>query len=161
MLFKGAIRLFRLFGIDVYLHWSWALLVLYEMQARRDNYQSQIWNFVELLTVFGIVLIHEFGHALACRSAGGIAQRILLWPFGGIAFVQPPPRPGAQLWTSVAGPLVNVALIPVTYVIAHVATTIPGLSQDARSFLGMLPVINWILLIFNLLPIYPLDGGQI
>src|SRR6267142_1912805 len=157
MIFKGAIRLFRLLGIDVYLHWSWLLLLLYELQARRDNYQSQIWNVLELVTVFGIVLIHEFGHATACRSVGGVAKQILLWPFGGIAFVQPPMRPGAQLWTSVAGPLVNVVLIPVMYAIAHVAKTIPGLSPDALSFFRMLPVINWVLLIFNLMPIYPLD----
>src|SRR5678809_1029027 len=121
MIFKGAIRLFRLFGINVYLHWSWVLIVIYEMVNRRDHYYSQFWNLLELLTVFGIVLIHEFGHATACLSAGGKAERILLWPFGGIAFVQPPMRPGPQLWTSVGGPLVNVVLIPITYLIAHFA----------------------------------------
>jgi Zn-dependent protease len=161
MIFKGALRLFRLFGIDVYLHWSWVLLLLYELQARRDHYQSQAWNVLELVTVFVIVLIHEFGHATACLSTGGIANRILLWPFGGIAFVQPPMRPGAQLWTTVAGPLVNVVLIPVTYAIRHFARTTSGLSPDASLFFEELPYINWLLLIFNLIPIYPLDGGQI
>jgi Zn-dependent protease len=161
MLIRGAIRLFRLWGIDVFLHWSWLLLVLYELQSRRGTYQSQIWNLVELIAVFAIVLVHEFGHATACRSVGGIAKQILLWPFGGIAFVQPPMRPGAYLWTAVAGPLVNVVLIPVTYGLAFAAHSIGQVPADVVIFFDELIKINWILLIFNLLPIYPLDGGQI
>ena len=58
------------------------------------------------------MLLHEFGHALACRQTGGHADTIVLGPLGGIAFVQPPPRPGAYLWSLAAGPLVNVILFP-------------------------------------------------
>ena len=56
---------------------------------------------------------HEFGHALACRQVGGSANQIILWPLGGVAYVNPPQRPGATLWSIAAGPLVNVALLPV------------------------------------------------
>jgi Zn-dependent protease len=109
------------------------------------------------------VLLHEFGHALACRQVGGNANRIVLWPLGGVAYVDPPPRPGSTLWSIAAGPLVNVALIPILAVIisacrsAGVATTAP----DLFHLIGWVALINKWLLIFNILPIYPLDGGQI
>jgi hypothetical protein len=62
---------------------------------------------------FLIVTLHEFGHALACRQVGGQANQIVLWPLGGVAYVDPPPRPGATLWSIAAGPLVNVVLLPI------------------------------------------------
>src|SRR5690348_4152997 len=107
---QGAIRLFRVAGITVYLHWSWFFMALYVFSARRGMYSSEAWNIGEYLLLFGTVLLHEFGHALACRQVGGHANRITLWPLGGVAFVSPPQRPGATLWTIAAGPLVNVVL---------------------------------------------------
>lgn len=77
------------------------------------------WNIAEYLALFGIVLLHEFGHALACRQVGGKAERVVLWPLGGIALVQPPPRPGALLWSIAAGPLVNLVLVPLTWCLSH------------------------------------------
>ena len=112
---SGSFRLFRVAGIDVFMHWTWLLMGFYEVQIRVNQYQSRAWMIAEYLTLFGIVLLHEFGHALACRSVGGIAEQIILWPLGGVAFVNPPPRPGATLWSIAAGPLVNVFLLPVTW----------------------------------------------
>ena len=88
----GSIPLFRIVGIQVYLHWTWLLIAYFEIVNRVNRYQSMIWNVIEYLALFGIVLMHEFGHALACRQVGGQANRIMLWPLGGVAFVQPPPR---------------------------------------------------------------------
>jgi Zn-dependent protease len=154
----GSIHLFQLWGINVFLHWSWLLVAVFMVQLRVPNYTSMIWPVLEYLTLFLIVLMHEFGHALACRSVGGTAERIVLWPLGGVAFVSPPPRAGPLLWSIVAGPLVNVLLVPVT-VGLHLATrTVPG---DVQQFFYMMALINAVLLVFNLLPIYPLDGGQI
>jgi Zn-dependent protease len=158
--FKGAVRLFRFRGIDVFLHWTWLILAWYEVQYRHTEYSSKIWNLIELLTVFAIVLLHEFGHALATRSVGGLANKILLWPFGGIAFVQPPPRPGATLWAIAAGPLVNVALIPVTIGLYLISRRM-NLAPDAMEYVKAVFGINAILLVFNIMPFYPLDGGQI
>jgi len=159
----GSIHLFRFAGIDVFLHWSWFLVALFEIQGRHRNYSSLVWNVAEYLAVFLIVLMHEFGHSLACRQVGGAANTIVLWPLGGVAFVSPPQRPGATLWSIAAGPLVNVALLPLLYA----ATTVARVSgwavaaPDAWTFVRTLFVINFVLLAFNLLPIYPLDGGQI
>jgi Zn-dependent protease len=159
----GALPLFRVAGIQVYLHWSWLLVAYYEIGTRVNRYDWMGWNVVEYLTLFGIVLLHEFGHALACRQVGGQADRIMLWPLGGVAFVQPPPRPGALLWSIAAGPLVNLVLVPVTVgaaVVAHLAG-IGASFPDLEHLLTSVAVINAGLLIFNMLPIYPLDGGQI
>src|SRR5882672_8375185 len=112
---QGSIHLFRAAGVDVYLHYWWFLMAIYEINARRGEYSSITFNALEYLAVFVIVLMHEFGHSLACRSVGGRADKIVLWPLGGVAYVDPPPRPGATLWSIAAGPLVNVALLPVFY----------------------------------------------
>jgi len=160
---KGSIRLFRFSGIQVFLHWSWFLIALVEVNMRSSEYSSYFWNALEYLTLFAIVLMHEFGHALACRQVGGKADQIVLWPLGGVAYVAPPPRPGATLWSIAAGPLVNVALAPVLTTVFLVAghTSLPESFQDAYLFLRAVCFINFALLFFNLLPIYPLDGGQI
>jgi len=157
---QGALRIFRLFKVDVYLHWSWALVAFIELSTRKNTYRSQLWNIAEYVTLFAIVLMHEFGHALACRSVGGKAERIVLWPLGGVAFVSPPARPGAVLWSIAAGPLVNLCLAVPLILLAVFANTL-GVSPDVSRYFDSIAIINAGLFIFNMLPIYPLDGGQI
>ena len=157
----GTIKLFKFSGIQVYLHFSWFLVAAYELTQRTGIYSSQIWAGYEYLALFGIVLLHEFGHALACRQTGGTADQIVLWPLGGIAFVNPPRRPGAMLWSIAAGPLVNVVLVPVLTFALWLAAQRASESPDLYLLTGWVWKINISLLIFNMLPVYPLDGGQI
>jgi Zn-dependent protease len=160
---QGSIHLFRFSGIDVFLHWSWFLVALLEIQRRSTGYSSITWNILEYLALFVIVMLHEFGHALACRQVGGRANRIVLWPLGGVAYVDPPPRPGATLWSIAAGPLVNIALLPILVPLYYwlgsfaAASTVPDLARLVHAILW----IDIWLFVFNILPIYPLDGGQI
>jgi Zn-dependent protease len=174
LLFRsGSLWLFRLIGIDVYVHWSWLLVAIFQVQyqarvAGESNswllpqYESGKWHALQYLALFGIVLLHEFGHALACRRLGGLADTIVLWPLGGVAFVRPPQRAAALLWTAVAGPLVNVILVPLLGALllldAHFDWS--ALSPDLSLFLRAIFALNlWLFL--NLIPVYPLDGGQI
>jgi Zn-dependent protease len=159
---QGTIHLFRFSGIDVFLHWSWFFVAVFEISGRNRQYSSFIWNVVEYLALFLIVMLHEFGHSLACRQVGGTANRIVLWPLGGVAFVDPPPRPGATLWSIAAGPLVNVALAPLLYGLGFLGKTMGWwlAFPNAHALLRAVYGIDLILLAFNLLPIYPLDGGQ-
>ncbi len=160
---QGSIKLFRFAGIQVYLHWAWFFIFLYGIQMRRGAYSSITWNALEYIALFAIVLLHEFGHALACRQVGGRAEQIILWPLGGVAFVAPPQRPGAVLWSIAAGPLVNVALAPI-FTMLYIAASQFGwadFSPDLYYFIRSIWLMNFGLLVFNLLPIYPLDGGQI
>jgi Zn-dependent protease len=161
---QGSIHLFRFSGIDVFLHWSWFVVAVFEIQDRARSYSSITWNILEYLALFLIVLLHEFGHALACRQVGGRANRIVLWPLGGVAYVDPPPRPGATLWSIAAGPLVNVALLPILAGLYFGLTPFSGGSTTGHDIYRLVSAVFWInvgLLIFNILPIYPLDGGQI
>ena len=158
---RGSFHLFRFAGVDVFLHWSWFLVAAYEINYRAKDYSSLSWTILEYLALFLIVLVHEFGHALACKQVGGTANRIMLWPLGGVAYVMPPQRPGAVLWTISAGPLVNVALLLLLPALTTMAGMGGPLSADARTFLSAVAAMNQLLLIFNILPIYPLDGGQI
>lgn len=201
---NGSFHIMRLFGISVWLHWSWLVLAAYEVWST-SRYSARLWNFLEFAAIFAIVLVHEFGHALAARSVGGRAEQIVLWPLGGIAFVQVPPRPGANLWTTAAGPLVNVALVPIIAWVALglglplatgglsaqailaapltllqanlafisgaeslISPAIDALFDHLRSqtgdlhrFLFWMSLLNLLLLVFNLIPAYPLDGGRI
>lgn len=160
---KGSIRLFAFSGIDVFLHWSWFLVAAFEIQNRKGRYSSLTWNVVEYLALFLIVLLHEFGHALACRQVGGTAGQIVLWPLGGVAYVNPPSRPGATLWSIAAGPLVNLALLPLLYVAVMLSRSL-GWAQTMPDLFHLLRTVFYldlVLLVFNMLPIYPLDGGQI
>src|SRR5207247_11342879 len=112
--------------------------------------------------VCSIVLLHEYGHALACRQVGGIANRIVLWPLGGVAYVDPPPRPGAMLWSIAAGPLVNVVLFFVLTLTGMLGRSHGWFAAVSNIHTLVLAIwyINLSLLIFTLLPIYPLDGGH-
>lgn len=166
----GSIRLFRFAGIDVYLHWSWFFFALLRFQSTRPDdpydfvhYESQVWYAVEYLALFGFVLLHEFGHVLACRSVGGVANRIVLWPLGGVALVDPPARPSALLWTIAGGPLVNALLTAPTIGLwlAFRAAGVQETAPDLLRFAFALACINAYLLLFNILPVYPLDGGRI
>ena len=160
---QGSILLFRFRGIDVFLHWSWFVVAAIEISSRGRRYPSIGWNIAEYLALFLVVTLHEFGHAFACRQTGGNANKIVLWPLGGVAYLEPPPRPAATLWSIAAGPLVNLVLLCAAYGLTiwawhhgwrHAA-------PNAYKLLWALYIMNFGLLIFNLLPIYPLDGGQI
>lgn len=130
-----------------------------------------------LAFLFGIILAHEFGHCLACRRAGGEADEILMWPLGGLAFCRPPHSWGAHLLTAVGGPLVNLLILLLLVPTIGFATglwwgvAIPNpfhpfgglidLPSRLLMALYMVNALSLILLLFNLLPIFPLDGGRI
>ena len=148
---QGSIHLFQAAGVDVFLHWSWFLVAAFEISSRSKSYSSVLWNVAECLTLFLIVLLHEYGHALACRQVGGTANRIILWPLGGVAYVQPPPHPGATLWSIAAGPLVNLVLLPVFLVLWYISRS-SGWAAAMPNIHNWIPaglLITMILLIFK------------
>lgn len=159
----AALPLFRVAGIRVYLHFTWFIVAAFEITGFARMYHAPFWGVMEYLSLFLIVLLHEFGHAFACRQTGGRADRIVLWPLGGVAFVAPAPRPGAYLWSIAAGPLVNVLLfVPLTLLLTVAARLHWNIAHhDLYHFVFALWTMNTGLLVFNLLPVYPLDGGQI
>jgi len=136
-----------------------------------------LWHTLVVLgTLLLIVLTHEFGHVIACRRCGGEADEILLWPLGGLAMCDPPRNWRAELWTSLGGPLVNVAIWIVCAIVLGLtvgwkASVLFPNPLSPAAFAGMpgrvletvfiVHWINWVLLLLNMLPIFPLDGGQV
>ena len=179
----------RLFAIDIRVHIAFviAAVVLVWMELPKPDDPAPV-SFataaVEALgtyaMLFLIVLLHEFGHCFGARHSGGEADEILLWPLGGLAFTSPPHTALAHMITTVAGPLVNVALcmictvvlvawtgnfwsvpwnplhptIPVDRALLFTATTT---QIWVMRFFGL----SYFLLLINLLPIFPFDGGRV
>lgn len=136
----------RWFGIPIYLHWSWSLLGIILL----------IFNptFVPLwLCLFGIIILHEFGHIFAGRLFGINADNITLLPIGGAAYMKIPPRGRAEFVIAIAGPAVNALL----------AFPLYGLWRmfPEGSLSGQLFAINIVIMVFNLLPAFPMDGGRV
>ncbi|MFM7261497.1 MAG: site-2 protease family protein [bacterium] len=173
----------RVVGITVRLHLFFIVFIVAALsRAASDGGQSPLNLLPALIglgALFTIVLLHEFGHAIACRAKGGTADEILLWPLGGLASCSPPDRPSAHFWTAVGGPLVNVAFIAVLTPWIGITTgewwgrAIPspfGLAKlvqgaEVGDWLQLTVLLTnyvaWTLLLFNLLPMFPLDGGRI
>ncbi len=130
--------------------------------------------------LFIIVLLHEFGHCLACRKVGGSADEILMWPLGGLAYCRPPDHWKAHLVTVLGGPMVNVVLclvagsmlgmitgqwwevaVPNPFKLTSAVIEADGVSPWLLMTLFWINALSFVLLLFNLLPIFPLDGGRI
>jgi Zn-dependent protease len=173
-LFYGSIPLFTAFGIRVRAH---AMFVLYAACVLLFGYGTGFaWqDKVQSLTIlFGIVLLHEFGHCFAARWVGGDAEDILMHPLGGLAFASPPRRPWPTFLTVAAGPMVNVIIcVGAGAVLWLTSGWLPSNPFTPtrpihfyRNWFDLWHYTYWIyqcsytLLVFNLLPIWPLDGGQ-
>ncbi|MCL2640283.1 MAG: M50 family metallopeptidase [Phycisphaerales bacterium] len=161
--FQQGIPLGRWFGITVVIHWTFLIFAAWRLMGSEGPVMG---HAIFMVLLFGVVLLHEFGHALSCKLVGGDAHHIVLWPLGGIAFVQPPMNPWAWLITTACGPLVNAILWPIFWVALHFLPLLePHLSPMTYAILDFICVemiwINSMLLLFNLIPGYPMDGGRI
>ena len=166
-------RVGKLAGIDVHIHATfWLLLVWVALVQYRagGSAADAIPEVVFVLAVFGIVVLHELGHALTARRFGIATRDITLLPIGGVARLERMPRePRQELLIAIAGPAVNVALAAVLYVGLALTGGVPSMadaaSLDAAFLSRALPArligINLWLAGFNLIPAFPMDGGRV
>ena len=174
-----AVQLGRVLGITVRVHLLFLLFIA--IGLLRPLFGSGglgIGPTVLLLSsLFGVVLVHEFGHCLACRWSGGSANEILMWPLGGLAFCRPRESWKAHLVTAAGGPMVNVVLLAVLVptiglwtgrwwgvaIPNPISLTLPAAVASPWPLMALylLNVVSLVLLLFNLLPVFPLDGGRI
>lgn len=171
---KWSVVIGRFWGTEIRLHVSLLLLIPYVLFTFDiQGLRSSAFLFLLLAAVFACVAFHEMGHTLAARLAGIEVKSIVLWPLGGFANLSRRPDSVIQdIIISAAGPLTNL-LIAALLAIATLAAAIlqrldllpkPAgliLGQNVFPFLAGLSVANLSLAVFNLIPIYPLDGGQI
>ena len=156
---KRALRLGRFAGIDVYLHWTFALLIAWVgwLSWQRSGTLGGAFDGVAL--VLGLVLcvtLHEYGHALTARRFGIGTRRITLLPIGGVALLDGmPERPRTEIAIALAGPAVNVAIVALTY--AWLRLGLP----DGGGIAQVILQANALLAVFNLIPAFPMDGGRV
>lgn len=130
-------------GVPVVIHWSWWLLLLFFGSA--DHQQLII-----LPCLFFMLILHELGHCIAARRLGGEVGVIMLFPFGGVASVRMPATPLKEFIVALAGPFVNVLLVPLFM-----------LMEGWHKVTDTLMLYNYLLLFFNLIPAFPMDGGRV
>lgn len=162
-MFRNAWNLGTISGIKVRLHWTFVLLpiwIYFSSMIGGQGTFAAVTSVVFVLAIFGCVLLHELGHALAARQFGIGTRDILLLPIGGVASLERMPRnPFQELWIAVAGPLVNV-VIAVALFIGLNFSVIP-ISSFVAGFLLQLAIVNLALVVFNMIPAFPMDGGRV
>lgn len=150
-------KLGRILDIEVSLHWSLFLLIGWMGLTAPAGGAFGAVAFIS--AIFGCVLLHELGHSLAARQFGIDTSSIVLLPIGGIATLERMPRkPSQELWIAVAGPLVNVVIaIAIVLSMGFIRAVAPSLVGPFNDLL----IANIFLVVFNLLPAFPMDGGRI
>jgi len=157
----------KIFGIRFRIHVTFLLLVLFVFVSVADQhgFQRGLWAALFICAVFACVLIHEIGHSLIGRQFGKEAKNITLLPIGGVATMEEmPEKPAQEIAMSLVGPLINLAIAGILYVLVGRWTgiSVPTIQPDSlRSFLAGLIGINIMLAIFNLIPAFPMDGGRV
>lgn len=166
---KSSIKLFKVFGIEIRLDYSWfiifALLVYYfgfsYFPAFLPGLNKGFLAIITIVTVllfFFSILFHEVSHSLVAKKNGIQVGRISLFIFGGMSEIEKEPdKPITELLMSIAGPISSFVLSGIFAIIWFLTKQIPAIHISA----GYLTLINLILGIFNLLPGYPLDGGRV
>ena len=159
-------RIARIAGIDVRIHFTFVLLLVFFgwMYARQGGMAAVVQGLAFILILFLCVLLHEFGHALAAARYGIKTPDITLLPIGGLARLQRmPDRPLEELVVAIAGPLVNVVIaagIGLGLGARAILTEVP-LGNPQVPMLNQVMWVNVVLVLFNMIPAFPMDGGRV
>jgi Zn-dependent protease len=165
---RGSWPMGHIAGIRVQMHWTFLILiawVILEYALQGANSVEVALGVALVLLVFGCVVLHELGHALTARRFGIRTRDITLLPIGGVARLERmPDDPRQELLVAVAGPAVNVVIAGALWVLLRGTGSLPALADATRiggSLLGTLMYVNILLVGFNLLPAFPMDGGRV
>jgi len=169
---KWSFKLLTVSGIGVYIHVTFLILVaaIFSEYFERGGMSLALPGTALVISVFVCVLLHEFGHALTARRFGVRTRDIVLLPIGGVARLERIPRePIQEFLITVAGPSVNLVIAAVLFLTLKALGLAITLDVDAvtappfgtEAFLRQLLGINIALVVFNLIPAFPMDGGRI
>ncbi|HHP7236004.1 MAG TPA: site-2 protease family protein, partial [Desulfobacterales bacterium] len=165
---KWSFKIGRFAGIDVYMHFTFLLLVswvalIYWRQGQSLAAVSAGVFFI--LVVFLCVILHEFGHALTARRYGIKTRDIILLPIGGLARLEKmPTQPLQELWVALAGPAVNVVIAIGLFVWLKLTASLEPLQAMTLTtgpFFERIMAVNIFLVVFNMIPAFPMDGGRV
>lgn len=165
---KWSWRAGSLFGIPLYIHWTFVILLgwiaLAHVKANASPLQFII-GVVSIAVIFGVVVLHELGHALMARRFGIQTKDITLLPIGGLARLERmPEKPGQEFLVAIAGPAVNVVLAVISGILlavfyGHLPEAV-GIGFETAP-LEQFFFVNVYLVLFNMLPSFPMDGGRV
>ena len=164
---KWSFQLARIAGIDVRVHVTFFLLLAWFgfIYYSDGGWTAMVSGLFFIVLLFGCVVLHEFGHALAAKAYGIRTPDITLLPIGGVARLERfPDKPWQELVVALAGPAVNVVIVLGLYIVLGSFFNILDLADIAGgrgNLLVKLLAINVILVVFNLLPAFPMDGGRV
>ena len=165
---KWKIALGKFAGIQVYIHLTFFLLLIWVAAShlsRGAGLDGAISGVLFIMAIFLCVVLHEYGHALAARHFGIETKDIILLPIGGLARLERMPRePMQEVQVALAGPAVNLVIAGLLYLFLLMTDSlIPVASLNVASgpFLERLMFVNIFLLVFNLIPAFPMDGGRV
>ena len=165
---RWSYKIGKLAGIDVFIHVTFFLLLAWI--AFSYYFQSQSVSFAVsgvmfLIVIFACVVLHELGHALMAKKYGIDTRDIILLPIGGVARLEKmPDKPKQELWVALAGPAVNVVIVKVLAVYLLLTggfTPMEQLAAGSASFLERIMAANLFLILFNMIPAFPMDGGRV
>ena len=155
-------------GIDVFVHATFLLLIGwigYSHWLQYGTFAKVIEGILFILALFLCVVLHEYGHALTARKYGIKTRDITLYPIGGVARLERlPDKPIEELWVALMGPAVNVVIAALLFAYLYLTrglVPITDLTVASGSFLARLMTVNVSLVLFNLLPAFPMDGGRV
>ena len=155
-------------GIGVYIHATFLLIiawVIFVYWRQGHDLAATVSGIIFVLAIFGCVVLHEFGHALTAKKYGIKTRDITLLPIGGVARLERmPDKPIQELWVAIAGPFVNIVIAVILYFWIQASgglQPIEDLSVSGGSFAERLMVVNIFLVIFNMIPAFPMDGGRV
>lgn len=165
---KWSFKLGRFLGIDVYIHLTFLLLLAFigaTHWAAGQTLTAAFSGVLFFVLLFVCVLLHEYGHALMARRFGIGTRDITLLPFGGVAHLEKmPSKPSQELWVALAGPAVNVAIAIVLAAWLTLSGTwepISALGPTEGNMIERMLAVNVGLVMFNMLPAFPMDGGRV
>jgi Zn-dependent protease/CBS domain-containing protein len=165
---KWSVKVGKVFGIAVYVHFTFLLLLIFLGFAywqRTQRFDAALAGVAFIVALFGCVLLHELGHALMARRYGINTHDITLLPIGGLARLEKmPENPRQEFWVALAGPAVNVVIASLLFAWLSVTrgfAPAQELTMTGGPFVQRLMMVNIFLAAFNLLPAFPMDGGRV
>lgn len=171
---KSSLQLGTYAGIKVQVHWTFWLLIVWIILRelfQGNSVESMLWSSAFIGVLFLCVVLHEYGHALTARRFGVNTEKITLLPIGGVASLEDMPEdPKQEFLVAIAGPLVNVAIALILYPLVSIDTYINQSPEELQQSLGTIKAANFLfylfsanamLVLFNMLPAFPMDGGRV
>jgi len=165
---KWTLKICRIYGVDVRVHLTFSLLigwVAFVYWRQGQTITASVTGVLFILAVFLCVVLHEFGHALSARRYGIKTRDIILLPIGGVARLERmPTNPLHELWVALAGPAVNIVIATAIFIWLKLTASpepLLTLTLGSGTFLERIMFVNIFMVLFNMIPAFPLDGGRV